>query len=272
MEHNEAHENEYFVNSPDSHEFVGRVFDLAGPIQLSFQTMEEVNEFPDCLYVLTVEYRIGLLTRRTESLNLCWKMLNVEEIPIRCCNGTISRYEWLQIVLDVFLSRFVSISDCCLLLINDVLELGIDPKQINIRLVRKNADHVEISQIMERIQNIRTDIREERNLRVHRAEERGFTDDDTTFWIASLFESDGQGIKGKDRFGRKIDLSKTYDDAVENIGGELKRTCSDMERELESLYESLDAEFDWRFREKYDASSKQHVVYGKGLAKGRHDH
>lgn len=171
--------------SSDNHDFVGRVFDL-GIVSLSFDSYEQLAQFPDCKYAVDTGYWVENLVRRVESLNLAGDMLWPEPMAKSSKRMPVSRYEWLTIATDVFLVRYASVTDCALLLANQVFQTGLPPRACTIdRLVKAGlpADLVNHLRVM---MDEQEQIRLERNARVHHGSERQFTDD-TTFKIASLF-------------------------------------------------------------------------------------
>ena len=60
-------------------------------------------------------------------------------------------------------------------------------------------------------------LRNERNSRVHHGEERYFTDDDETFKTASLFNDKFHGMKGTDRYGRRINVDRSFKEGLVGI-------------------------------------------------------
>lgn len=65
------------------------------------------------------------------------------------------------------------------------------------------------------------DLRKERNFRIHEGVERGFTQDDTTFRFASLFEHRYGRARGQDRFGRRINVRRFFNEALVEVSATL---------------------------------------------------
>ncbi|MBE7554934.1 MAG: hypothetical protein HS126_28115 [Anaerolineales bacterium] len=120
--------------------FVGVVYDLAQPIHLrdyDYDTL--VSTAPDAAYIVDVEYRTQMLVNRFESLNMVYQMLALEELPLSTPLGAISRQNWVRITLDVLLSRLTSIRDCAFLLIAEIFELGLNPRDVSRRSLKNSS-------------------------------------------------------------------------------------------------------------------------------------
>jgi len=254
-------EDRYIVES-DTHEFIGYVYDRGGMVGLSFDSYEEIEQFPDCLYAFEVDGWLSLLTRRVESLNHVGNMLWPECSQEVFDDFPVSKYEWCNVIADVFLMRFVSVSDCCLLLSNVVLECGLEPKKTNLDNLRKLTNNQAVVSSLGRIQDIQRDHRNERNQRFHRGIERDFTDDDTTFKMVSIFEFRGSGLSGTDRHGREIDLDKFFQGAIDMLRSEFNKSCRLLSEELCTFYDELEGEFEQRFSRKYASHDRNHPIYG----------
>lgn len=239
------------VISSDTHAFIGRVFDLS-IVGMHFESYEQVSEYPDAKYVLEVNDRTSLLVRRVESLNpvgeLLWpkEPIGIEELPM-------SAYEFCNFIQDAFLMRAISILDCCCLLAVEVLELGIPPRQANMdRIQREFGDHP-CCEKLQKIASIQAELRTERNLRFHRAEEEPLTDDDETFKTVALFSRHGPGMTGTDRLGREIDLKRFFDEAIAGLRNKFDVNVRNLLVVLDDFYDVLLGEFNGRFRSKYRA-------------------
>ena len=255
-------EDRYIVES-DNHEFIGRVYDLGGMVGLSFDSYEELIKLPDCLYAFEVDGWLSLLTRRVESLNLAGDMLWPECSPEVYDDFPVSKFEWCNVITDVFLMRFFSISDCCMLLSNAVLECGIDPKKTTLGSLAKLTDNEAIMDSLKQILSIQREHRTERNQRFHWGLEKAFTDDDQTFKIASIFQFRGTGISGTDRHGREIDLARFFQDAIEVLRSDFNKSCRILSDGLCTLYDELDDEFGQRFSRKFHSHDRNHPIYGR---------
>src|SRR2546423_1155044 len=130
-----ARRSRRFIVSSDNHDFVGRIFDLS-IVGMYFDNYEEMTKYPDAKYVLDVNERTSLLARRVESLNHVGNLL-WPKAPVRIETLPMSAYEFCNFIQDAFLMRTISILDCCCLLVVDVLELDIEPRQANIERIRK---------------------------------------------------------------------------------------------------------------------------------------
>ena len=201
-----------FIVSSDNHEFIGRIYDLS-IVGMYFDGYEEADNYPDAKYVLDVNERTSLLTRRVELLNhvadLLWSKapVKIEALPT-------SAYEFCNLIQDAFLMRTISILDCCCLLAVEVLELNIRPREASIKNIERLSRNHPICGKLQELSDFQLDLRTERNIRFHRGEEVALTDDDIAFKMAALFTHRGQGMTGTDRHGRKINLKKSYAEAI----------------------------------------------------------
>lgn len=248
-----AASQERFVVASDNSKFVGRVYDLS-IVALHFDSYDDASRHPDVKYVLDVNDRTSLLTSRIESLNhvgdLLWpeKLLSVNMLPI-------SAYEYCNFIQDAFLMRIISVLDCCSLLAVEVLEIDIPPRRTNVASIRKLAPESPCCDKLEKLSNLQNELRIERNIRFHRAEEESLTDDDQVFKIAALFSHRGQGIDGSDRHGRKIDLQEFYRQAIGHLRAKFNLNVEELSRSLDGLYESLSDDFERRFKVKCNEPS-----------------
>jgi hypothetical protein len=90
-------------------------------------------------------------------------------------------------------------------------------------------------------------LRNERNSRIHHGEEREFTDDDQTFKTASLFNDRYQGMKGTDRYGRRINVDRSFKEGLVSIQRDFNRSTRLLKKQLDSLYDQLWEEFEAHF-------------------------
>ena len=72
-----------------------------------------------------INHVLSTLTRRVESLNMVGAMLWPTKVPKNFKEFPISRYEWLTLSADVFLARYISVVDCAMILVNEVIECGL---------------------------------------------------------------------------------------------------------------------------------------------------
>ena len=110
--------------SSDIHSFIGRVFDLS-IVGMNFDSYDELAQYPDCKYAIDTNYWLTGLVRRVESLNMVGDMLWLDPVPTNFRDLALTRYQWLTVITDVFLTRYISVVDCALLLVNEVYCLGL---------------------------------------------------------------------------------------------------------------------------------------------------
>ncbi len=235
-----------YILPSDAHSFVGRIYDLS-VVGLRFESDEEISRYADCKYALDVNCDLTVLVRRIESLNMVGNLLWMDPIPQTFKEFPVSCYEWLIIGADAFLMRYISVVDCAIILSNTILEAKLELKKCSIdNLRKKKASHkvVDILQIMTDDQG---DLRTERNTRFHHGVERDFTDDDLTFRIAANFEHHATGMTGTDRFGREIDVEKSFREGLVGLQREFNNSIRRLSRHLNRLYDALRPEFEDRF-------------------------
>jgi hypothetical protein len=190
-------DNEKFERlSLDDSLLIGVTFDLSQPLYLGDRDYDTlVKEAPEAAYVIDVHFRVGALLKRFESLYLVYKLLSVNSFPVSTPSGAISRENWVRIALDLLLSRLTSIRDCTFLLIAEVFELGLDLRSVTRFQLKSNAVIASIpplGNLIDDIANIGRSFRDERNLHLHRGQERPLGNDPDIYSIASAFEAFGR--------------------------------------------------------------------------------
>jgi hypothetical protein len=243
-----------YVLPSDTNDFIGRIYDLS-IVALHFDSYEALAAHPDCKYAIDVNDALTRLVSRVESLNLAGSMLWPKLIPNDFRAFPLSRFEWLTVAADVFLMRYISVVDCALLLVNELLELGLDRHECTLRNLRKKGLPSKVNQILTNMLRDQGSLRTERNARVHHGEERPFTQDDTTFRMASIFEHRAHGIDGEDCFGRRIDLERMLKEGLVDLQREFNRSTRILVRQLDRLYDELWDEFEKRFEPRIRAAT-----------------
>jgi hypothetical protein len=243
--------------SLEKSEFVGNVYDMATPIHLGVKDYSELlSTEPEKAYIVDVHYRINMLVKRFESLNMIYKMIGVNQFPILSQRHSIIRQEWSKIILDVLLSRITSVRDCTYLLINDIFELGLNARDVSRRSL---IDHLSIpvhpfNKFINDIADIGKDLRKERNLHMHEGEERELGEDPTTYFIASIFEGWGREISGNDQFGNPINLDENHRRVMEQIESDFTSNAIMLQNTLYDLFDELKPIFMNKIHEKRHTS------------------
>jgi hypothetical protein len=243
-----------YVLPSDTHGFVGRIYDLS-IVALHFDSYEELAVYPDCKYTIDVNEVLTSLVTRVESLNLAGNMLWPAPLPLDFRAFPVSRHEWLTVTADVFLMRYISVVDCALLLVSEVFEFGLDRHACTLGNLRKKGLSSKIDQLLTDMVRDQGSLRAERNARVHHGQERAFTQDDTTFKIAAIFEHRLNRMTGEDRFGRKINLERMLKEGLVALQREFNRSTRVLVRHLDRLYDELWHEFEARFGPKIRAAT-----------------
>lgn len=253
--------DEYPELSLDDSLFVGVIYDLSQPIYLGDRDYEAlVSEAPEAAYLIDVHYRVHTLSRRFESLNIVYSLLSFIGFPVSTPAGVISRANWVRITLDTLLSRLTSIRDCTFLLIAEVFELGLDPKSVSRSQLKKNPIILSVpalSDLIEDIAGIGRSFRDERDLHLHRGEERPLGQDPDIFYIASAYESFGQKVQGNDASGNPINLENDHKQVVEELATEFTATAKEFNNKIHQLFDLMYPYFKEIFLGKIAASGNR---------------
>jgi hypothetical protein len=239
----------YYVRhivTSDNHHFIGRIYDLS-IIGLSFDSYDELAKYDDCKYAIDVNHAVSSLAQRVESMNLVGEMLWPAHLPTDFKEFPLSRYQWLMVATDVFLVRYISIVDCALLLVSEVYETGLKPESCTLNNLKRQGIPQNIVDTLNALLDDQGNLRRERNRRVHHGSERSFTWDDQTFRLGSQFERWGNGMTGHDRFGRKINLERSFKEGLVGLQREFNQSTRKLEKQLDRLYDDLREEFEDRF-------------------------
>lgn len=245
----------YIIRS-DDHELHGRVYDLARPVQLGFESYEAAKECPCALYVWNVDRRVTLLSRRVESLNVVGTMLWTRNLPRSFIRFPISRYEWLNAIADILLMRLISVSDCAALLTNEVFQCGINPRRCTIDALRKKGVPATVIGALNDVGSGHLGLRAERNYRFHHGVERRFSDDDTIFRTLALHEHRYRKMRGTDQHGREVDVRACFRQGLMELKAEFVPATRGLYRNLTRLYDLLSVEFEPRFSTLFRSRTK----------------
>ena len=251
----------------DRHGFIGRVYDLS-IVELNFESYEEIAKYPDVRYALEVYYALKKLVARVESLNLAGGLIWPERLPESFKEFAVSRYEWLTIAADVFLMRYTSVVDCALIFTNCVYECGLPPKHCSFDHLKKKGVAPSVLSVLEKMLADQGDLRSERNSRIHHGVERGFTDDSQIFEMAARFERWGNGLKGNDRFGRPIDVSRSFREGLVELQRDFNVSTKSLVRRLNQYYDITEVEFESRFGPRIRAAT--HGLNARSQANSHH--
>jgi hypothetical protein len=245
----------------DTHAFVGRIYDLS-ILAHHFDSYEALAVYPYCKYAIDVNEALTRLVTRVESLNLAGNMLWPERLPHDFRTFPLSRHEWLTVIADVFLMRYISVVDCALLVVNEVIELRLDRHACTLGNLRRKGLRPPIERILGEMVRDQGNLRSERNARVHHGEERPFTQDDTTFKTAAIFEHRMNGVTGTDCFGRRINLERMLKEGLVELQQEFNRSTRPLVRQLDRLYDELSREFEARFEPRTRTATHELNVRG----------
>ena len=245
---------QYFLPS-DKHDFIGRMFDIDMVFSYSFASYDALVKHRDCKYAYHIHDALCGLVRRVESLNLVSSMLWPDNLPKSFEDFPLSRYSWLMVTADVFLMRYISVVDCALLFVNEVYDTQLKPQQCSIKNMERKGVSSDVMNVLRALFAQQGDLRDERNSRFHHGFERGFTQDDQTLRMVSQFESWGNSMSGVDRFGRKINIERFFNEALVEFQREFKSVSRQLVSTLNDLYDALGREFEDRFAPLYEQAN-----------------
>ena len=250
--------DEHSELSLDDSLFVGVTYDLSQPIYLGNRDYDTlISEAPEAAYIIDVHYRVHALSKRFTSLNIIYRLLSFNGFPVTTSAGAIPREQWVRITLDVLLSRLTSIRDCTFLLIAEVFELALDPKSISRSQLKKNPTILSVptlADLIEDIAKIGRDFRDERDVHLHRGEERSLGQDPEIYYAASIIETFGQGVLGTDSSGNSINLESDHKQITEQIESEFTNTAKELNNKIHELFDLIYPYFKEKFLDKFSAS------------------
>lgn len=250
----------------DDHAFVGRIYDLS-IISMSFDTYEDLAKHADCKYAFDTNEVLKALTSRVESLNLVGDLLWPEPMPSNS-EMPVSRYDWLQIAVDVFLMRYISVVDCAILLSNQIYEAGLPARKCTMDTLKKSAVAPKIISLLEKMITDQGLIRAERNQRMHHGIERRLTVDDMSFRFAATYNKNGRGVKGKGSDGRPINLERSFKEGLVELQREFNMLTRKLVVSLDEFYDRLYEEFHGRFTPRFRART-HHFGVGERIEEDR---
>jgi hypothetical protein len=239
-----------YVLPSDNHAFVGRIYDLS-IVAMHFDSYEELAKHADGKYAYDVNYALSMLTRRVESLNMVGGMLWPTSMPKNFKEFPVSRYEWLTVSADVFLTRYISVVDCAIILVNEIFECGLSIRACTLTNLKKKSVPQAILHHLGVMIEDQGHLRKERNGRVHHGAERGFSSDDQMFRTGALFEHRFDGAHGPD--GRPLPVGRLFREGLVEFQREFNGVMRTVVKQLDCLYDMLYPEFESRFSPKFRA-------------------
>jgi hypothetical protein len=237
-----------YILPSDDHEFVGRIFDLS-IVSLHFESYSDLSKHADCKYAFDVNHALSLLTRRVESLNMVGGMIWPNNLPKNFKGFPVSRYEWLNITADVFLTRYVSVVDCAMILVNEVLECALPPKACSLSALKRKVVPEPILFHLGLMIEDQGRLRNERNGRIHHGSERAFSSDDEMLRIGALFEHRFNGARGAE--GRPLPVERLFREGLVDLQRDFNVAMRKLVKQLNRLYDMLQPEFEDRFSPKF---------------------
>lgn len=233
-----------YILPSDNHKFIGRIYDLS-IIAYHFDSYEELSSHSDCKYAYETNECVTLLAQRVETLNLVGDMLWPDPFPT-AKSLPVTLFGWLTASADVFLTRYISVVDCALQLVNAVYEAGLAPIDCKMKKLKQAGVSITVIDHLGKMLDEQARLRCERNARIHEGIERSLTLDDLSFRTAALFER-ANGMRGTDRNGRRIDVNRSFREGLVGLQKEFNSSSRVLVRQLDVLYDSLWQEFEARF-------------------------
>ncbi|MDQ3172757.1 MAG: hypothetical protein M3Q91_03475 [Acidobacteriota bacterium] len=242
----------------DGCELASVLYNILAPFQLSDHTYQDWDDFvrkdPDFAYAWSVGLRLNVLEEAIIALRPIVQMLGVTEFPIPSNVRAIDRYVWLSAMIDLALFRISVIRDCCFVLVNEVFELGINPRELSFRRLKAEGTllRAPVLDCLSTIGSIGKDLRAERNKRAHEGIQRSFGEDshDTLiFKVAAMTEEMGTGTV------QDFDLEHEYSNQVSLLYDTYVKDAETLRDGVLQLQELLVDSFSDRFEQK--EASKQ---------------
>jgi len=249
-----------YILPSDDHSFVGQIYDLS-IVGMYFQTYEELAKHADCKYAFRVNHCLSALTQRVESLNMVGGMLWPEGLPDNFKDFPVSRYEWLTVSADVFLMRFISVVDCAMILVNEVLECGLDAKDCTARKLKKAGVPKSYLVFIDGMIADQGALRHERNGRFHHGAERGFSSHDQMLRMGSNFEHRFNGARGAN--GRPLPVNRLFREGLVELQREFNVLMRRLVSRMNELYDMLEPEFEATFAPRFRDGHFGHLPRNK---------
>ncbi|MBP6818756.1 MAG: hypothetical protein KBC46_05585 [Ferrovibrio sp.] len=218
---------------------------------MHFESYDDLAKHADCKYACDVNAALSMLTRRVESLNMVGGMLWPIGMPKNFKEFPISRYEWLTVSADVFLTRYISVVDCAIILVNEVLEFGLPIEACTLTNLKRKRAPEPISGHLKMMIDDQGHLRRERNGRVHHGVEREFSSDDQMLRIGALFEHRSNGARGSN--GRPLPVERLFREGLVELQRDFNSVMRIVVKQLDGLYDMLHPEFESRFSPKFKA-------------------
>jgi hypothetical protein len=247
----------------EEEEFVRFIFSMAQPIHLwdaECDYSELLRDNPHRAYVIAIENFMTVIVNRFKSLNLLDRMFAYDSFPISTPEGSIFRYDWIRILLDVLLSRLTSIRDCCFLFAAELYELGLDPRRVNLAILERSIGDKEVTVLLKGITDAARGIRDERDRHLHRGEQRELTDEsDQIFELLSRAEGESHprfAFTKTDGTNHSVemDLAQMHSKAIEKIRNEYHREGDQLLKLTRELFIASGSEFEKRWAKKRDVA------------------
>jgi hypothetical protein len=243
-------------------EFICRIVSMAQAVHLwDGQTLnfeDLLRDNPHRAYVIAVEYRTLIIVDRFKSLNILDRMLAYEGFPIKTIEGSIFRDQWIRVIIDVLLSRLTSIRDCCFLFVAEIYDLGLDPRNVNLGVLKKLLQDRAIVDRLTKIADTARDIRDERDRHLHRGEQRALLGEmNQVFHVMAMLEGHSiptpkLGMFDYEKGNQPVDtnLPEIHAKIVADVRSEYHQECDQLLALTRELFDLAAQEFGRRWVDK----------------------
>jgi hypothetical protein len=215
------------------------------------------RDFPQRAYALAIASRVSRIVDRFKSLNLVEKMLDFDG-SLKSNSVEITPYEWLKIILDALLSRVTSIRDCVFLVVADVYDLGLEPRDVTLQSLRRLVPDEKVLDVLTRFSKAAPDLRDERDRHLHRGEERRLSDMDFFFKLFSrsspTLATNRVSLWDREQgaYEIEIDPSRMYIEAIDEIRSRFYEDCDHLLALTKEFFHLIEGEFERRWEAKRD--------------------
>jgi hypothetical protein len=242
--------------------FICRIISMAQAVHLwdgQKITYEDLlRDNPHRAYVIAIEYRALIIVDRFKSLNILDRMLAYEGFPIKTAEGAIFRDQWIRIIRDVLLSRLTLIRDCCFLLVAEIYELGLAPRNVSLSILKKLITDGAVVDLLNTIAQSARNIRDERDQYLHRGEQRTLSGEmDQFFQIMAMTEGShistpklGFFDDEKGNQPIEINLREIHETIVRETLTEYHRDGDQLLTLTRELFDLIEPEFNRRWADK----------------------
>ncbi|WP_226553105.1 Cthe_2314 family HEPN domain-containing protein [Celeribacter naphthalenivorans] len=231
------------------HPFVIRVSELA-IVGMNFSSEQDFDRYPDAKYILWTHYRTQSLIRRLRGIQ---RLLRISETTqsIQALNFNLQGL--IDALDDSAVMRAISIGDICLLLTNEVFELGLGEKNCSFFEISKKLSQKNLLAPLGKLTAPEHQRKTERNIRFHGGIERSFDEHDQGFEIASLWREQGHEIRVMRSENEEVSLQELFNSRLNALNQKVRQDCEWIFPLTEEVLSLIEQTFDERSHQKMRA-------------------